>query len=273
MNGYREFQLSADFAGLESVDEKQRQGEKVLWLHGYTLNSYSWEALWALLPGWHHIGVDLPGHGRSSAITDFENLSDVGVRLGAVCRQHDIRHIIALSFGTVIATQLAIECPDDLDSLTLAAPSLAGAPQDNEVGEAYQVLFAHFYRYGAGEDMTRLWMTNPAWRGIEQIPVLKAALAKLIDKHSWAEIKSLGMMRLMDPNQSEDQIRTIECPTLVMYGDREMAAFKACANTLDENLPQSSTIVLPDTDHLCLLQQPDIAALHLSKHLSANQRQ
>lgn len=272
MSEFREFDLTSELAALESADVNQRKGDKVLWLHGYTLNSYSWLPLWELLPGWHHIGVDLPGHGRSATITEFENLHDIGARLGAACQQHNIRHVVALSFGTVIATQLAIECPGHLHSLTLAAPSLAGAPQDDEVGKAYQVLFAHFYRNGTGESLTRLWMTNPAWRGIEQNPALKQSLAALIDQHSWAEIKSFGMMRLIDPVQTTEQLRTIQSPTLILYGDREMDAFKSCAKTLADNLPASTSIILPDTDHLCLLQVPQLAAQYLSKHLSANRR-
>ena len=38
-------------------------GPAVVWIHGYTMDSSTWEELWALLPGWFHIGVDLLGHG------------------------------------------------------------------------------------------------------------------------------------------------------------------------------------------------------------------
>ena len=44
-------------------------GPKVIWLHGYTLNSSVWLPLWRRLPGWTHIGIDLPGHG-ASMLTD-----------------------------------------------------------------------------------------------------------------------------------------------------------------------------------------------------------
>ena len=272
MGDFSEFDFSADFAGLESADASKNRGDKVLWLHGYTLNSYSWRPVWELLPGWHHLGLDLPGHGRSPAITHFEDLKDVGKRLGEVCQAHEIRHVVALSFGTVIATQLAIEYPDYLSSLTLAAPSLAGAPQDDEVGEAYEKLFAHFFREGPGEKLSQLWMTNPAWRGIDSNLALKQSLRKLIDQHSWQEIRSFGMMRLIAPPQTEEQLTHIKTPTMIMFGDREMPAFKACAKSLSDNLVNSTSVTLPDTDHLCLLQVPELATTYIERHLSAHQR-
>ena len=39
--------------------------DKVLWVHGYTMDSSLWQPLWDELPGWHHFGIDLPFHGTS----------------------------------------------------------------------------------------------------------------------------------------------------------------------------------------------------------------
>ena len=38
-------------------------GPAVVWIDGYTMDSTSWSELWGLLPGWRHLGIDLPGHG------------------------------------------------------------------------------------------------------------------------------------------------------------------------------------------------------------------
>src|SRR4029077_8416311 len=43
-------------------------GPTVLWIHGYTLDSSLWADLWQRLPGYRHIGVDLPGHGSSGPV-------------------------------------------------------------------------------------------------------------------------------------------------------------------------------------------------------------
>src|SRR5262245_51575468 len=109
------------------------ESDKVLWIHGYTVDSTVWQDLWALLPGWHHIGIDLPGHGGSRQLQDGEDLPSLGRDLGQLALEHDVRHLVALSFGTVIALQIAIEFPTSFASMVLGAPALAGGPQDPEV--------------------------------------------------------------------------------------------------------------------------------------------
>src|SRR6476660_9216433 len=104
--------------------------DKVLWIHGYTLNSSIWGALWELLPGWSHIGIDLPGHGGSEQIRPGENLSTLASRIGASARRWAARHLVGLSFGGTLALQIAIEYPDAFASLGLSSPGLGGGPLD-----------------------------------------------------------------------------------------------------------------------------------------------
>ena len=59
--------------------------DKILWLHGYTGDSSIWGEIWSMLPGWYHIGIDLPGHGSSTPMAENSNLRDLGQRLGKVC--------------------------------------------------------------------------------------------------------------------------------------------------------------------------------------------
>jgi hypothetical protein len=56
--------------------------EKVLWIHGYTLDSSIWKHLWQHLPRWQHIAIDLPGHGLSAPIENGETLLTLADRIG-----------------------------------------------------------------------------------------------------------------------------------------------------------------------------------------------
>ena len=38
--------------------EQAGDGDKVLWIHGYTMDSSLWQPLWDQLPDWHHIGME-----------------------------------------------------------------------------------------------------------------------------------------------------------------------------------------------------------------------
>src|ERR1044071_7500718 len=84
-------------------------GPKLLWIHGYTLDSSAWDELWPLIPGYMHVGVDLPGHGGSAGIEPGSTLIDLGKRLSALCEEQKIDHVVALSFGTIVALQLLME--------------------------------------------------------------------------------------------------------------------------------------------------------------------
>ena len=41
------------------IQKKQGPREPILWIHGYTLDSNSWQEMWELLPEYTHIGIDL----------------------------------------------------------------------------------------------------------------------------------------------------------------------------------------------------------------------
>lgn len=71
---------------------KQGSGDPLIFLHGFLGKSEDWEAVISLLPPSLCIGFDLPGHGDSPFVTDFD------LPFG---------HIIAYSMGARLALQFA----------------------------------------------------------------------------------------------------------------------------------------------------------------------
>src|SRR5689334_1537891 len=87
-------------------------GERVLWIHGYTLDSSIWGELWSYLPSLYHIGLDLPGHGASGPMIVGEDLGGMARRIARFASALGARHLIGLSFGGMVALQVALEAPD-----------------------------------------------------------------------------------------------------------------------------------------------------------------
>ncbi len=247
-------------------------GSKVLWIHGYTLDSSSWTEMWRRLPGWHHIGLDLPGHGASAPIGPGDDLRALGRKVADLCLEQDIRHIVALSFGTVTATQVLIEEPDHLWSVVLGAPTLAGGPSDPEVGATYTRLHQLYRRSSSARELAATWMSCIAWEGIDRQPALREQLGRLVENHRWAELKDWLILRLLQPAQREEDLRGIRTPLLILIGDRDLPAFHECAAILQRTVVRCERVTLSDTHHLCMLESPAPSAGPIEKHLRSHDR-
>ncbi|MFK8114816.1 MAG: alpha/beta fold hydrolase [Rubripirellula sp.] len=259
-------QLADGLAGRERPGE----GDKVLWLHGYTLDSSSWGDLWQRLPGWHHIGVDFPGHGASGPLSEAGDLQKLARRLGEYCLENEIRHIAALSFGTITATQIMIEFPDSFTSVVLSAPSLAGGRQEPDVAQVYMQLFQLYHQHGPGKEMADVWLACRVWDAVDQFPGLPEALRTLVEKHSWDEMQSYAMRHFTQPAQTEESLKKVSTSLLVMIGEHEMAPFRESAEILQQSVAGSKIVELPGAAHLCLLQTPELAAKTIDQHLREN---
>jgi 3-oxoadipate enol-lactonase len=257
--------------GLSARVDPASRGPNVLWLHGYTLDSSSWREMWARIPGFRHIGLDLPGHGASGPIQPGENLTSLARKVAAFCRREDVRHMVALSFGTLTATQVAIEEPSWFRSIVLGAPSLAGGPQDPRVGMTYAKLGQLYHTVGPGPVMTDAWFECVAWRGVEKHPELEREMRALVARHRWSELADWGMWKLLQPAQSEEDLKRVDSPVLVVIGELDLPPFHVVADTLEKNLPSSRRVVLPGIGHLCFYEAPELSAGPVLAHLRAHE--
>lgn len=232
----------------------------ILWIHGYTLDSTIWEEVWGRLPGWRHIGIDLPGHGASAPAEAGESFPDFAERLAKLALAHDVRHVVGLSFGATVALQMAIQMPRAFASLVLAAPGVGGGPADCHAQTRRRQL-RHCYRQrGAGPWMTELWMTSPPdlFKGASAHPPLWERLREIVDRHSWRELETLALERWHQHRQQVAEMRRIRTDTLMLLGDDEMAAFKRTGELVRRSLPSCQRCYVPRAGHLAPLELPAI---------------
>jgi pimeloyl-ACP methyl ester carboxylesterase len=244
-------------------------GETVLWLHGYTLDSSSWQRIWQRLPCWQHIGVDLPGHGASLPLRDGEDLPGLARRIGRLALQYDVRHLVALSFGTLVALQMAIEFPTAFATLVLAAPALGGGPQEEEVGRRYAELSQAYRTHGFGPHLRARWMQSPPnlFKGAEDRPELWEQLWLLVGRHAWWELADDAFGKLGNHPQTRSQLKQIAARTLVLVGEQELRAFKRCAELVHRSIPVCRRIYIPAVGHLCMLEDPETTHALIENHL------
>jgi len=243
-------------------------GEKVLWIHGYTLDSSIWKDLWQHLSEWHHIGIDLPGHGASAPIIAGEDLAGLASRIGRLALENRISHLVGLSFGSMVALQIAMQLPHAFASLILGAPSLGGGPQD-PCAQARNIELMQLYKQrGPGPWLTELWMKSPPdiFKGARAHPQLWEQLRELVNQHSWLELQSHSMHRLSNYQQSEKDLRKIRAATLLIIGENDMNAFKRCSELIRRAVPEAKRVYLSDVGHLCMLEAVSATAEYINAH-------
>lgn len=251
--------LPTGLAAGDGMVARVRPGEEgtVLWLHGYTMDSTIWEELWSLLPGWRHLGLDLPGHGLSQPLPPGRGLPELARRIGGFARAQGARHLVGLSFGGMVALQAAIEHPDAFDTLTLGAPALGGGPQDRGA-QARNIALGELHRArGAGPWLAELWtrLPSPIFDGAARHPALWPRLRGIVGRHGWQELAGGGMQALALHAQPPAALARIAADTLVLIGEEDSEAFRRSAELIRRAVPRCRRMHLPRTGHLTLLER------------------
>lgn len=244
-------------------------GPSVVWLHGYTMNSSLWDDIWTLLPGFRHVGIDLPGHGASRPMRAAETLDDVARSVLEACRSIDATRLVALSLGNLVALQAAITSPRAIERLILAAPAIGGMPVEPAAQQRNVELQRQFRAAGPSEDLTALWMRSPPdiFKGAERLPMLHRQLRDAIGTHRWQELTTGGLRVWAECVQSASQLACISARTLILIGEDDMAGFRRNAHTLVRHIPAATRCYLPGVGHLPLLEAPRLCAPLLQTHL------
>jgi pimeloyl-ACP methyl ester carboxylesterase len=246
-------------------------GECVLWIHGYALDSTSWSELWDLLPGWRHIGLDLPGHGQSLPIPAGEELPSLAQRLVTLARERQVRHLVALSFGTLVALQMAIEVPDAFGTLVLGSPLAEYGANDELFWKRYREMVNMYMLAGHGDHLRgRLMLVEPSpFEGIAARADLWQRLWQIVGRHGFWDLKDAALVRL-GALQSDVQLRSIESPVLIVVGERERPAAKRHVERLSRALRSCRFMHVLGAGGHSLLEAPETTAAAIDSHLRAH---
>jgi pimeloyl-ACP methyl ester carboxylesterase len=227
-----------------------------------------WAPLWEALPGWTHVGVDLWGHGGSPPLPPGADLPALADEVIALAASEGARHVVGLSFGGMLALQVAIQWGAGLASLVLGSAPLGGGPQDPHAATRSRELTRLYEQRGPGEWMTALWMRSPPdiFRGAAAQPELWERLQQTVDRHRWEELEDESMRGVVDHPQSAHDLRRVEAATLIVVGDEDMPSVKRCAELMRRSIPGARRVYARGAGHLSLLESPEAAEL-IAAHL------
>ena len=225
-------------------------GPVVVLIHGSNLDRRMWEGD----VGWlskraRVLTYDIRAHGGSDVPTEaFANHEDLLGLLDEIGA--DEVTIIGLSFGAHVALDTALEAPDRVDRLVLVSPSIQGY-QPEEVPPFFAELGAALQAEDY-EQANEVLLASP----LMAVPAEHAGIVRtmLTDNGDiWSVPFSL--VKLAEPPVL-GRLAGVGAPTLILVGDADLAAVQAQGRLLDEQIPNSTLITVPDGGHLLNLTSP-----------------
>lgn len=249
--------VSAKSGVFEVVDQGPAHAEPIVFCHALGGTSAIWrEVMKALVPRYRCIAYDASGHGgtpprglKPSIDAFADDLAMLMDTLGL-----DRVHIVGASIGGMVAQAFAASYPSRSNRLVLMATTPKMPDPAVWIDRAVEVR-----RDGLGgiaEAAMKRWFT-PAFAAAEPTRIeetQEAFLATDIESYALA-CEAIAAMDLTGA------IEGIGAPTLVMAAAADPSTPVEVAETLRNAIPGATSIIVPDTAHLMMIERPaEVAA-------------
>jgi 3-oxoadipate enol-lactonase len=229
-------------------------GEPVVLIHGFGLDSSMWDAQWpALAQNQRVIRYDLRGYGDSSVpegpyshVDDLLALIDfLGARPA---------HLVGLSLGGRVALRVAAQKPEAVRSLTLADPALDGHLWSHDWLQRWRKMTDAAKR-GDLAAAKKLWREHILFEPANKDPKVADALRVMIDRYSGWHLAH------PDPGTAPHTpvaqvLSSISIPTLVVVGELDLPDFQSIARRLGQEIPQAELRTIAGSGHMSNMEAP-----------------
>ena len=220
------------------------QGSPVIFLHGGLANTDYWGNQVPAVAAHHTvILMDSRGHGRSTRDArpyGYDLMADDVVALMDVLKIPKV-DVVGWSDGGILGIDLAMRHKD-------------------RVGKVFA--------FAANT------VTSGVVEGVEKNPTFAAYIERA--GHEYAEhsatpkeydafVDQISKMWADQPNWTDDQLKAIDTPVLVVDGDHDEAIKRAHTEYIAATIPHAGLLILPNVSHFAFLQDPDqfnFAILH-----------
>jgi 2-succinyl-6-hydroxy-2,4-cyclohexadiene-1-carboxylate synthase len=251
-------------------------GPPLVLAHGFTQTGRVWGAMDTHLAADHRvIAVDMPGHGRSSAVA--ASLPQGAELLG---RTGGRAAYLGYSMGARFCLHLALAHPELVDALVLISGTAGiDEPEERAARRRADETLAEQLDPGSGpaggsptgavtiETFLRGWMENPMFDGIDPEAAGFAARMANTGPGLASSLRSAGTGTQLP---LWGRLGRLQMPVLVITGARDQK-FTALGARLVEAIGHNATqVVVPDTGHAPHLQQPGEVASVVRAHLVAD---
>lgn len=226
-------------------DEKKNEDEApfvIFWAHGWGQNHESFAPLITPLERHaHHIAVDFPGFGASSAPSEDWGTEHYADAIAAWMKDNNIPPVLWVghSFGCRVGLQIAARHPECIRGMSLIAG--AGLKRKRPLHKKI-----YFYCRIRLFKMLRRFVPDGVFKD------------KLMSAFGSADYKSAGSMRkifvrVVNEDLTE-QAKQVKCPVTLIYGENDTETPPEFGNRLSRLIPNAKLFLLDGQDHYSVLQ-------------------
>ncbi len=243
------------------------EGPVVIFIHGL---SGCWQNWLEQLPHFARdhrvIGVDLPGFGQSEMPAEEISISGYADAIDALMTELgiDTARIIGNSMGGFIGAELAIQYPARVERLVLVAAaglSIESIRTERKQGLRHRAENVAFFSLGHLASRSHQVALRPRLRHALLL-LVAAHPAKLPGPLAAEQVLGSGKPGFSDALEAmcryplRDRLEKIACPTLIIWGDKDILVPVKDADIFEELIPDSRKIIYEDTGHVSMMERP-----------------
>ncbi|MDX2159857.1 MAG: alpha/beta hydrolase [bacterium] len=249
------------------------QGEPILLLHGWAASTFSWQATIPALAdaGYRVIAFDRPPYGLSQKTGETLPLSPArqAAFTAALMDALDLERatLVGHSMGGSVIGYFAHEMPERVDRLVFVAGALRAAEAQSDQGRSVGIppllrslLMLHpvdwwarlgiraFIRPDSFESLQRTTYYDPAFL----TPERAEGYARALQVENWDQALIPVVTRAFgeDPPLTQEQLRAITIPSLIVWGENDTWVPLSVGAALHDLLPNDALITYPQVGHL-----------------------
>ncbi|MFD8011878.1 alpha/beta fold hydrolase [Streptomyces sp. NPDC058955] len=240
--------------------------QTVVLLHSGVCDRRMWDGQFhALAEAGHHVvRCDLRGFGETPVDAPHVHADDVRDLLDHLGVERAV--LVGSSFGGEVALEVAVRHPERVAALTLLC---AAAPVDHEAGPELRAFFTEENALLDAGDLDAATALNvELWLGPHADDAARALVHTMQRRAFELQLGAPDEHDAQPSGVTEDDLRTIAVPALVVSGAHDVPDFRAIAEKTAALLPASRRVVLDWAGHLPSLERPEETLRLLLDHLA-----
>ena len=242
-------------------------GPPVIFIHGLSGCWQNWLEQIPLFARDHRvIGVDLPGFGHSVMPVEPISISGYADAIDELMEKLDIdaARIVGNSMGGFIGAEMAIQHPARIERLVLVAAaglSIESIRTERNKGLRHRAENIIFFSLAHVVSRSHQVALRPRLRAALLMTVA-AHPARLPGPLAAQQVLGSGKPGFSDALEAmcryplRDRLEKIACPTLILWGDKDILVPVKDASVFEELIPDSRKIIYTDTGHVSMMERP-----------------